>query len=134
MDVLGVVRDVIRRCAVAQVGVRNESELFEQIERAVDGGDVDAGRSFAHFGDDLIGSGMPETGDGFKDELPLRSEAVAPRPQLAVPALLAEVALSCAHAGQSRLAARSRAGQLSPSALVPEQVFATRPGRVDEIP
>ena len=72
--------------------------------------------------------------DGFENKLPLRGEAVSPGPQLAVPALLAEVALARAHAGQSRLAARSRAGQLFASALVPEQIFAARPGRVDEIP
>ena len=80
-----VIRGVVRRRAVAEVGVRDEAELFEQFERPVDGGDVDAAGGRTYPLGDLVRRGVPERGAGLEDELALRRQPVSPRPQVLMP-------------------------------------------------
>ena len=70
VDVLVLGRAVGRR-AVAEVGVPDEAELLEQLERAVDGGDVDAGHRLA----DLLRRGVAELAHGGQHLLALRRDA-----------------------------------------------------------
>src|SRR3954447_15200507 len=54
MEMVGIVGRVVGRCAVAEVRVRYQTELFEQLERAIDGRQVDAGRRTTDFFGDLV--------------------------------------------------------------------------------
>jgi hypothetical protein len=65
-----------RRGAVAEVGVAYESDLFEQLKRAVDRGDVNVG----HGRTDLFRGRMPEPAHGLEDVVSLRRHAEAARP------------------------------------------------------
>ena len=77
MDVLLLARRVVGRRAVRQVGMRDQPELFEQFQRAVDGGDVDAGGGLAHLAVHLLRRGVPELVDRLEHELALRGQPQA---------------------------------------------------------
>ena len=133
MNVLGVIGDVIGRGAVTQMGVGDERQLFEQIERAINGRDVDAVRGFAHPRQDVVGCGMPKGGDRLEHQLPLRSEPVTPRAQLPLPA----AALACFdRAHKISLGAHDEPERPTreASALVPEEILAGRAIRVNKVP
>ena len=77
VDVLPLGRRVVGGRAVRQVGVCDEADLFEQFQRAVDGGDVDAGGGLGDLGVHLVGRGVPEFVYGLEHELTLRRQAQA---------------------------------------------------------
>ncbi|GIF24194.1 hypothetical protein Ate02nite_69240 [Paractinoplanes tereljensis] len=62
-----------------QVGVIDQPELFEQLEGAIDGGDVDPGDPLTDRGVHLLGRGVTEIMHRLQDELALRRE---PQPAL----------------------------------------------------
>jgi hypothetical protein len=66
---------------VGQVGVVDQPELFEQLERAVDGGDVDPGSPLTHVVVHLLGRGVAQLVHCFEDELALRGESQAALPE-----------------------------------------------------
>jgi 4-amino-4-deoxychorismate lyase len=68
---------VVGRSAVGQVGVRHQVELFEQLQRAVDGGDVHTGGLLADRVVHLLGRGMAEPAHRVEDELALRRKPQA---------------------------------------------------------
>jgi len=71
VDVLVLVGRVGGR-AVAEVGVVDQTDAVEQVERAVDRGDVDRGRGLLHLRADLLGGGVAERAHRVEHELPLR--------------------------------------------------------------
>ena len=85
VHVARVAGQVIRRRAVVQVGVGDEAEAVEQLERPVDRGDVDALGGLLDAGRDLFRGRVVELGDRLEDELALRGDPVAAGPQLLVP-------------------------------------------------
>src|SRR3954465_8974405 len=85
VEVVRVVGGVVGRRAVAEMGVGDEAELLEQLERAIDGRDVDAAGGAAYPLGDLVGGGVAERGDGLEDELALRGEPVAARAEAGLP-------------------------------------------------
>src|SRR5215469_15468132 len=80
-------REVVARSAVPEVSVGDQAELLEQLEGAVDRGDVHAPRRLVHLGADLLRRGVVQPGDGLQDELALWGNAVAAGPQRGVPRL-----------------------------------------------
>src|SRR5919112_6879726 len=62
------------------MGVVDQAELFEQLERAVDGSDVDAGGALAHVVVHRFGRRMAQLVHRLQDQLALRGE-----PQTALP-------------------------------------------------
>ena len=106
-----VIRSVVRRCTVAEVRMRNETELFEQLKRPVDGRDVDPARRGTNAVSDLVWSCMAERSDGFKDKLPLRRQPITPRPQVLMPrtsSALTDHAYTVATNGSARETSGSR--------------------------
>jgi hypothetical protein len=79
VDVLLAADTVIRRCTMAEVGVGDEAELLQELQRAVDGRDVDTFGGLPHLSHDLVGSGMPKPVDRLEHELSLRGQPVAAR-------------------------------------------------------
>src|SRR5260370_41264198 len=73
--------------AVPEVRVRDQAELFEELQRAVDGRDVHAPGGLLDIRADLLGGGVLQLGHGFQDQLALRSDPVTAGPQLLVPRL-----------------------------------------------
>jgi hypothetical protein len=87
VKMIGVLGRVVGRRSVAQVGVSDQSELFEKLERPIDRRDVDAtGRTTYPFGD-LVRRGMTQRRHCLEHELALRGQPVAARTQLRVPGL-----------------------------------------------
>src|SRR2546430_10003438 len=80
-------RHVVPGSAVSQVGVGDQAELFQQLQRAVDGRDVHPAGRLPHVRPDLLGTGMLKLGDGPQPKLPLGLDALAAGPQLLVPRL-----------------------------------------------
>jgi 4-amino-4-deoxychorismate lyase len=66
-----------RRGAVAQMGMAHQPDLLEQLEGAIDRGEVDIG----HGRTDLLRRRMPESADGLEHLVPLRRHAQAAGPQ-----------------------------------------------------
>src|SRR5215469_3091868 len=87
VHVLRLRREMVAGRAVPEVGVGDQAELLEQLERAVDRGEVHAPRRLVHLGADLLGRGVMQPGDGLQDELALWGNAVAAGPQRGVPRL-----------------------------------------------
>ena len=81
VEVLVVGDRVVRRRAVAEVRVPDQAELLEDLERAVDGGDVDRRGLLAHPRQHLVGGGVAEGVDRAQDQLALRGQPVALLPQ-----------------------------------------------------
>lgn len=77
VHVLGLVRVVVRRGSVRQVGVGDQVELLEQLERAIDGGDVHTRGLLAHGVVYLFGRGMAEPAHRVEDQLALRGQPQA---------------------------------------------------------
>ena len=77
MYVLGSGGGVVGRGAVAEMGMRNEPDLFEKLQIAIDRGDVDARGPLDHPSVHVFRGGMSQFDHGFQDELALRREAVA---------------------------------------------------------
>ena len=85
VEVLVVADRVVRRRAVAEVGVPHQAELLEHLEGAVDGGDVDRRGLLADLGEHLVRRRVAERVDGVEDQLALRGQAVALLAQLLAP-------------------------------------------------
>lgn len=87
---------VIRRCAVGQVCVGHQTEFLKQLESAVNGGDVDPGRSLGHLRVNLIRRRMPQRVDRLEHQLALGGEPQTTRAELVgelrLPAGLADLA------------------------------------------
>jgi len=88
VEMVGVVSRVVGRRAVAQVRVRHQAELLEELEGPVDGGDVHPARGTANPRGNLVRRGVPERRHGLEDQLPLRGEAVSAGAKLRMPQLL----------------------------------------------
>ena len=73
-----VLVDRVARRAVAQVGVPHEPEPVEQVERAVDRGDVDRRRRLLDALSDLFGRRVLQRPDRVQHELALRRHAQTP--------------------------------------------------------
>lgn len=67
----------VGRRAVAEMGVPYDADLFEQVQRAVDGRDVHRWRGLLYLLTDLFRSSVPELSYGFEDELTLWGHAQA---------------------------------------------------------
>ena len=87
VHVLGLGGQVVPGRAVPEVGVGHQAELFEQFQRAVDGGNVHAAGGLLHVGPDFLGRGVLQLGDRREDQLALWRDAVATGPQSLVPRL-----------------------------------------------
>src|SRR5260370_8899674 len=85
VHMIGLGREVIGRSAVAEVGVGDQAELLEQLERAVDRGDVHTPCGPPYLGADVLRRRVFQLVDRFEHELPLRRDTVSPRPELLVP-------------------------------------------------
>ena len=70
---------VIRGRAVGQVRVGHQAEFLEQLQRAVDGGDVDAGGGLRHLEVHLVGRGVAKAVHRLEHELTLCGEAETAR-------------------------------------------------------
>ncbi len=81
MQVLRRLGWVVGGRAMIEVGVRDESELLQQFERAIDRRHVDASGTFPHPGRDVLWSGMAKLGHGLEDELALRGQSITLRAQ-----------------------------------------------------
>lgn len=82
VDVGGVLGEVVAGRAVVDVGVPDEAELLEGLERAVDRrGRHRPAAVGAHAVDDLVGRRVAEPADRGEDALALRGQALALRPQ-----------------------------------------------------
>lgn len=106
VHVLRVVRNVVRRRAVAEVSVRDQRQLFEQIKRSIDRRDVDPACGLAHLGEDVFCGRMTKRHDRLEHKLPLGREPVSLGTQLTLPAdlpgLLGLYLTRRAHASQFR--------------------------------
>ena len=78
---LVLARAVVGGGPVGQMGVADQAQFLEQLEGAVDGGDVDAGGAFPDGVVDLLGSGVAQLVHGFQDQLALRSQPQAALPE-----------------------------------------------------
>src|SRR5581483_10038465 len=87
VHVVGVGGQVVRGRAVPEVGVRDHADLLEQLERAVNGRDVDAARGLLDLSADLLRGRVTEPRHRLQDELALRGHPVATGTQLLVPAV-----------------------------------------------
>ena len=85
VHVVGVGGQVVGRRPVMEVGVGDHADVLEQLERAVDGGDVDAAGGLLDLGADLFRGRVVELRHRFQHELALRRHPVAAGPQLLVP-------------------------------------------------
>jgi hypothetical protein len=85
IGLVGVGGQVVGRRPVPEVGVGDHADLLEQLERAVDGRDVDPARGLLDLGADLLRGGVIEPRHRLQDELTLRCHPVAAGPQLLVP-------------------------------------------------
>jgi hypothetical protein len=77
VDVVILRRPVGRR-PVPQMGVPNQSNRLEELERPVDGGEIDLGDGLP----ELLRGRMPELPHGSQDPIALRGHPQAPRVQL----------------------------------------------------
>ncbi len=79
MYVLLLADGVIRGRAVGQVGMGHEAEFLEQLQGAVDRGDVDTGGGLRHLEVDLVGRGVAKAVHRLEHELTLCGEAETAR-------------------------------------------------------
>jgi len=70
---------VIRGRAVGQVRVGHQAELLEELQRAVNGGDVDTGGGLRHLEVHLVGRGVAKVVHRLEHQLALRGEAETAR-------------------------------------------------------
>ena len=87
VHVLGLGGQMVPGRAVPEVGVGHQAELFEQLKRTVDGGDIHAACGLLYVGPDFLGRGVLQLGDRREDQLALWRHAVATGPQCLVPRL-----------------------------------------------
>ncbi len=74
--------EVVARRPVVDVGVPDQAELLQGLERAVDGGGGHGIRTVGGHGiHDLVGGGVAEPAHGGQHALALRRQALAPSPQ-----------------------------------------------------
>ena len=85
VDVVVPVGEVVRRRAVPEMGMADQPELLQQLQRPVDGGDVDPRRRPPHLHEDVVGGRVLKGVHGFEHELALRRQPVAALPQVALP-------------------------------------------------
>ena len=75
--VCGLGRHLVVAGVALQPRLHDEIETHEQLERAVDGGDVDVGHRAPHLGRHFLGGHVPtRAAQHLPDEVPLRREAV----------------------------------------------------------
>lgn len=96
VDVRVIIDGVIRGCAMADMRMRHQPDLFEHLKRTIDRGQIHAARMPLHFREQFLRSSMAQRLDGLQYELPLWRDAVAVRVKPAVPVELA-------HAGCIRI-------------------------------
>ena len=82
VDVLGLRRGMVGRRTVAEVGMLDEADLLEQLQRAVHRRDVHAGRPLHDPGMHILRRRVAEVGDGFEDQLTLGGQPETTRAQL----------------------------------------------------
>ena len=75
VDVLLLPHRMVGGCPVREVGVGDEAELLEQLQRPVDRGDVHTGSRLGYRGVHLIRGGVAEGVDRLQHQLALRGEA-----------------------------------------------------------
>src|SRR6266511_5499868 len=75
---------VVRRGAVVKVGVPDQAELLEQLQGAVDRGDVDRRCGALHLGGQPVRRRVAQPAHRVQHELALRGQAVAPCAQFAL--------------------------------------------------
>src|SRR4051812_37719362 len=85
MNVIVVACDGVRRRAVTEMGVLDQSELLEQFERPVNGRDVHSGGSATNCPRDVLRRAVPEFADSLEDHLPLRRQPIAAGAELRLP-------------------------------------------------
>jgi hypothetical protein len=78
--------NVIGGGTMPEMSMRDEFESLEEIQRPVHRRNIDPTCSAADLAGDLLRGGVAESGDGFQDELALRSETVTTGSQLRLPA------------------------------------------------
>lgn len=77
VNVLGFVDVMVGRGAVRQVHVRDQVKLLEELQRAIDGGDIHPRGVFDHCRVYLFRRGMAKSADRIQHHLPLRSQSQA---------------------------------------------------------
>ena len=77
VDVHVLVDCVIRRCAMANVRVGNQTYRLEYLECAIDGREVDSRGGVLDLDQNFFRGPVPEIFNGLKDELPLRRNSKA---------------------------------------------------------
>src|SRR6185437_758775 len=87
VHVCGLGRQVVARRPMPEMGMRDQAELFEQLQRPVDGGDVHPAGGLLDVGADLLGSGVLQLGHRLQHQLALWGDPVAARPQFLIPRL-----------------------------------------------
>lgn len=87
VDVLRIGREVIPVRPMPEMGVRDQADLFQQLEGSVNGGEIDSHCLLPDLGVDLLGSSVLERRDSLEDELALRGNPVTAGPQRVIPRL-----------------------------------------------
>ena len=115
VQVGGVLGEVVAGGAVVDVGVPDETELLQRLERAVDrGGRHGAAAVGGHRLDEVVGSGVTEPADGGQHPLALRRQALAPRPQP-----LTQITHPANYASQRTPSLRTYTGRVTDQSLEP---------------
>jgi hypothetical protein len=76
---------MVGRWAMTKVRVADQAKLFKQLERPIDGRDVDRADCLPDLCQDLLGRRMPECLHGLEHQLPLGRQPMASRPEHALP-------------------------------------------------
>ena len=87
VKVIGVFGDVVRGRTVAEVGVTDHPELFEQFQRAVHRGQAQGRRGRLHPVADLLRRGVLQGRHRIEHKTPLRGDSQAARVQRRVQAV-----------------------------------------------
>ena len=80
-----LIRVMVGRRAMTEVRMTDKAKLFKQLERSIDGRDVDSADCLPDLCQDLLRRRMPEGLHCLEHQLPLRRQPVASRPEHALP-------------------------------------------------
>jgi hypothetical protein len=78
MQVGFLISVMVGRRAMTKMRVTDQAKFFKQLERSIDGRDVDRGGCLPDLRQDLLGRRMPECLHGLEHQLPLGRQPVAP--------------------------------------------------------
>jgi len=82
VQVVGMVGEMVGRCSVVQVGMRDHADLLERLKVAIDRGQRQGRTAVSRDRcGQPIGRGMTKDPDGIEDSLPLPGQTHAPGPQ-----------------------------------------------------